>query len=122
MAKAKKFRALARRAGGKAKDLGSKALASGVGGDVLEVGSHAALALFTKQSGDALPIKPDAAALGLSVLGMMFAKGGSRKVARRIMKGSLHALVTRAVTTGTITIVSGPPGAPPGRADRAGAA
>jgi hypothetical protein len=105
-----KFRALARRGFHKSKELGGKAISSGIGGEVLEAGSHALLALATKQAGSTLPVRPDAGAAIISAGVMMLAKGGSRKIARKIFKGAVHALISRAVYTGQITIVAGPNG------------
>lgn len=95
---------------GKAKDFSSKDAVKGLGGDLLEVGGHAAIALFTKNAPPSLPVKPDAAVAGLSLVGMLIGKGSTRKLAKRTMKAALHAMTTRFVSTGSFSVVSGPDG------------
>lgn len=80
------------------------------GHKLLTLAGHAGLALASKNmtSIGPVPVRPDAAVLGLSVLGMMLAKGKTRKLAMTTAEASAHAIITRWVNQGGLTIINGP--------------
>lgn len=108
----------------KAKNAGKKAIAGvrnlatkeGVGGfghKIVQLGSHALLALASRDHDKTgpIPVSPDTAALGASIVGMMFLKGKARKLAASTALGAGHALVSRGVYGNLeISLTKGPDG------------
>ena len=86
----------------------------GAGYRVMELGSHALIALASKQMPDGIAginaLRPDWLGLAASGLGVLFIRGEkkgakkAKKLARALLYGSAHALITRWVATSEIPI------------------
>lgn len=84
----------------------------GIGLRVMELGTHAVLALASKQTPNGMfgieAIKPDWIGLAVSGLGVIFLRGSKhrklRKTSRAVLFGSFHALITRWVATSEVPI------------------
>jgi hypothetical protein len=112
MASLSRFKSGLSKAKGAALGLGKSEKLGSAGHEIVTIGSHAVLALASKnvdQIGP-VPVKPDVAG-GLAGLGMMLlGKGKTKRLGYRIGLGAVHALITRFVSTGTVTLVNGPNG------------
>jgi hypothetical protein len=103
-----------RKSFGRIKSAGSKFKGEGgigkVGHTLLEFGTHAGLALASKnvEGFGQFKVRPDAAALVVSGIGMMFGKGKMRKLASATGKGAVHAMITRWASNDTFHVFSGP--------------
>lgn len=99
---------------GKIKSAGRQAVSAEgigkVGHTIVEFGSHAALALASKNITEigSVKIRPDAAAAVVAGVGMMFGKGKMRKLSQSAGKGAVHALITRWTNNDTFHVFSGP--------------
>ena len=80
------------------------------GHKIVTLGAHAGLALMSKNvdSLGPIPVRPDVAGLSASLLGMMVLKGKGRKLAQSCAEGAAHALITRWINNGNLTIINGP--------------
>jgi len=80
-----------------------------LGHDVAEYGSHALLALASSKYDTVgpIPLKPHVAGGIIAALGMAFGKGKTRKLARSVLRGAGHALITDLVRTDQFGFISG---------------
>ena len=80
-----------------------------LGHDVAEYGSHALLALASSkyESVGPIPVKPHIAGGIVAALGMAFGKGKTRKLARSVLRGAAHAMITDLVRTDQFGFISG---------------
>lgn len=95
----------------KAKGLSSKEGIGKAGHKIVVLGVHAGLALASKNvdSLGPVPVRPDVAGATAGLLAMLLLKGKGRKLGQSVAEGAAHALITRWVNTGGLTIVNGPP-------------
>lgn len=79
------------------------------GHEVIKLGTHAVLALASKNLDQVgpIPVKPDVLG-GIAGAGMMmFGKGKTKALGKSILTGAAHAIITRYVATDRITFLSG---------------
>jgi len=104
-----RFRGSLARAKSKALSVGKSEKVGSLGHEVIKFGSHAGLALLSKNfdSLGPVPVKPDMAGLLAGFGAMMFGKGKLRKLGRSVATGAAHAVITRMVAQDKITFISG---------------
>lgn len=109
MSKLAKYRGSLARAKSKALSIGKSEKVGSLGHEVIKFGSHAGLALLSKNfdSLGPVPVKPDMAGLLAGFGAMMFGKGKLRKLGRSVATGAAHAVITRMVAQDKITFISG---------------
>ncbi len=113
MSKLAKFKGGIKRAGKRVTDLASGEKVGAVGHDIITLGSHAGLALASKNmtSIGPVPVKPDVAGVAAGLAVMTFAKKDkTRKLGKSVAMGAAHACITRWIADDGFSLIQGPDG------------
>ena len=109
MSKLAKYRGGLAKAKNKALSFGKKESVGKIGHEVIKFGTHATLALASKNVSNIgpLPFRPDIAGVLAGGAAMMFGKGKLRALGRSFAVGAAHAVITRWVSTERISLIEG---------------
>lgn len=109
MSKLARFRGGIAKAKSKALSLSKSEKVGSAGHEIITFGSHAVLALVSKNYDGLgpIPVKADVAGIAAGGLAMMLGKGKTRKLGRSVLKGAGHALITRMVASERFVFLSG---------------